>query len=214
MKKIIILLLCMLAAGELQAQRTGEILQQKKTQKKYLLEQIAALQIYIGYAQKGYKIAKQGLDFIGDMKEGELNLHKDYFSSLKAINPSVKSYPKVEETKGLQVAILKKCKTITQQLQQGNMIRTEEMDYIRDVFDRLLGSCSDLIGELSLVMSANELEMKDDERIRRIDRVHASMIDNYTFIQSFGNEAILLAAARKKELHNTEASRVLNGLKN
>lgn len=46
------------------------------------LEQIGALKIYIGYAKKGYSIVRQGLSTIGDLKQGDLNIHTGYFSSL------------------------------------------------------------------------------------------------------------------------------------
>ncbi|MCH5688762.1 conjugal transfer protein TraI [Niabella sp. W65] len=53
MKKILLFLLLVVSAGSnLQAQTFAEWFQQKKTQKKYLLQQIAALQVYIGYAKK------------------------------------------------------------------------------------------------------------------------------------------------------------------
>jgi len=51
MKKIFLFLLLVVSAGSnLQAQTFAEWFQQKKTQKKYLLQQIAALQVYIGSA--------------------------------------------------------------------------------------------------------------------------------------------------------------------
>ncbi|ULT42931.1 conjugal transfer protein TraI [Niabella defluvii] len=73
MKKILLFLLLVVSAGSnLQAQTFAEWFQQKKTQKKYLLQQIAALQVYIGYAKKGYNIAKDGLNTIGGFTRGEL----------------------------------------------------------------------------------------------------------------------------------------------
>ncbi len=52
-------------------------------QKKSLLQQIAALKVYIDYAQKGYSIAKEGLTLIGNIKNREFDLHSKYISSLK-----------------------------------------------------------------------------------------------------------------------------------
>ena len=58
MKKILILFLLTIIVTTTQAQTFAEWFRQKKTQKQYLIQQIAALQVYIGYAQKGYSIAK------------------------------------------------------------------------------------------------------------------------------------------------------------
>ena len=50
------------------AQTLAEWTQQNKTQIKYLVEQIAALQAYALVAEKGYSIAKTGLNAIGNIK--------------------------------------------------------------------------------------------------------------------------------------------------
>ncbi len=213
-KKTMLVLLTLLFCQMAHAQTFGEWFQQKKTQKEYLLKQIAALQVYIGYARKGYKIAKQGLNFIGDMKNGEFNLHKDYFNSLKSINPEVSHYFKVAELIGLQVDILNSCKQTKAQIRKGGMMRDDELEYINGVFERLLDNCSGLIDELITVTTADKLEMKDDERVKRIDQLYEQMQDNYTFVQGFGNEAKLLSTARSQESNDVTTSRTLNGIKN
>ena len=69
--------------GPVSAQTVNEWVNQKSTQKKYLLQQIAALQVYINYAKKGYNIVSGGINTIRDIKKGDLNLHNTFFSSLK-----------------------------------------------------------------------------------------------------------------------------------
>ena len=71
MKKMTLLLILFISFGQLlQAQTFAEWFQQKKTQKKYLVKKIAALQVYIEFAEKGYKIAKEGLNTIGVFTSG------------------------------------------------------------------------------------------------------------------------------------------------
>jgi hypothetical protein len=43
--------------------------------------------------------------------------------------------------------------------------------------------------------------MEDNERMNRIDKLYLRMQDNYTFSQSFGNEAKVMAAVRIREFH-------------
>ena len=88
-----------LAAGTVEAQTFSEWFRQKKTQKKYLLQQIAALQVYIGYAQKGYRIAKEGLTTIGGFTKGEFDLHSDFQKLCKG---SRHHYPSNTHCRGLQ----------------------------------------------------------------------------------------------------------------
>jgi hypothetical protein len=52
-------------------QNAQEWTRQKKTQIKYLLQQIAANKVYIEYIEKGYNIARKGLQTIHDIKKGD-----------------------------------------------------------------------------------------------------------------------------------------------
>ena len=74
MKRIITILLLACCMQNLQAQTFDEWFRQGKTQKKYLAEQIAALQFYIGIAKEGYKAVGKGLQTIGDIKNGDFNI--------------------------------------------------------------------------------------------------------------------------------------------
>jgi hypothetical protein len=213
-KTLLFLLLLVSVAGSLQAQTFEEWFQQKKTQKKYLLQQIVALQVYIGYAQKGYKIAKEGLTTIGGFTKGEFNLHTDYFNSLKSVNPVIKRYTKVAEIIALQVKIVQNYNRTYRRLNRNDMFSGDELVYIGRVFNRLLDDCEKTLDELLTITTDGKLEMKDGERIERIDKLYLDMQDKYTFSQSFSNDAKSLAASRVKEKKDVQISRALQGIKN
>lgn len=213
-KTLLMLLLFLSAAGSVQAQTFSEWFRQKKTQKKYLLQQIAALQVYIEYAQKGYKIAKEGLTTIGGFTKGEFNLHSDYFNSLKMVNPEIKQYAKVADIIAMQLKIVQDYNRSYGQISRSNAFNADELDYIRRVFSRLLDDCEETLDELIAVTTNGKLEMKDDERMARIDKLYLDMQDKYTFAQSFSNDAKTLAAARAKENTDVRTSRALQGIKN
>jgi len=213
-KTLLFLLLFVSVAGSLQAQTFEEWFQQKKTQKKYLLQQIAALQVYIGYAQKCYKIAKEGLNTIGGFTKGEFNLHTDYFNSLKSVNPVIKRYAKVEEIIALQLKIVQNYNRTYWRLNRNDMFSGDELMYIGRVFNRLLDDCEKTLDELLTITTDGKLEMKDGERIERIDKLYMDMQDKYTFSQSFSGDAKSLAASRVKEKTDVQTSRALQGIKN
>lgn len=212
MKKITLTIICSLAVCWTQAQTWNEWFRQSKTQKKYLIQQIAALKGYIEVAQKGYKIAKEGLDFIGDMKRGEFNLHDAFFNSLQSINPEIRKYYKVAEIVGLQSEILKNCAETKRSLRNSGMMQADELEYVTGSFNRMLENCSDLVAQLITLTTSGKLELTDDQRIRRIDEVHQQMQDNYTFTKSFGDQALILAISRKQESNDLQTSRALNGI--
>ena len=204
MKKIFLLVF-------ITAFNTGNLQAQAK-QQRMLLEQIAALQVYIGYAQKGYSAVKKGLNTIGDFKRGEFNLHTDYLNSLKAVNPKIKKYARVTEIIGLQTKIMKSCKSLHQQIRQDDLFHGDEVDYIKRVFERLIKNCDTNLDELLTIVTDGKLEMKDDERMKRSDMIYQNMLDNYAFSESFSNETKILAVSKAAELKEAKNSRVLSGI--
>lgn len=211
-KQFIILLLGFLSTG-VKAQTMEEWFQQGATQKKYLLQQIAALQVYIGYVEKGYTIARQGLNTISDIKKGEFSLHTNYFNSLKTVNPAIRNYAKVAEIIALQVRIIKVYKNASAQIQSSGAFNDTEIRYLNGVFDRLIDDCTKTIDELITITTSNQLEMKDDERLKRIDNLYSDMQNKYTFVEGFSNGAKMLAVSRTREQNDIETSRAITGIK-
>lgn len=214
MKKLVVFVLFAVFAKVGNAQTFDEWFKQKKTQKKYLIQQIAALKVYKGYVQKGYSIAKEGLTAIGNIKKGDFNLHSDFFSSFKTVNPSIRNYAKVADIIAFQVKVIQTYKTAYTHAQSFSLFSSNEIDYIYKVFTNLITYSTADIDELVKVITANELEMKDDERLKRIDAIHTSIQDKYSFAKSFAEEVKVLAIARTKDKDNIESSRRLYGIKN
>src|SRR5688572_10130411 len=107
MKKMISMLLVMAIITKANAQTWEEWTQQKRTQIKYLVQQIAGFQTYLGYVKQGYVIACKGITTVQNIKHGEWNLHKDFFGSLKIVNPVIKNSAKVGDIIAMQVGLVK-----------------------------------------------------------------------------------------------------------
>lgn len=195
-----------MVSGNIQAQTFAEWFQQKKTKKKYLVQQIAALQVYIEYLQKGYKIAKGGLNAIRSIKDGDFTQHLFHFNSLKLVNPEVKKYAKLAELVLLQEKMLQRTRSTLKEVKRDNLYSPDEWSYVQKVFDLLLEDCTATIDELLAVLRNGELEMSDDERIERIDKLYTHMEDMYAFCESFSSDALLLKINRRKALTDIQVS--------
>ncbi len=181
-------------------------------QRKELLLQIAALQVYIDYSKKGYSVVPKGLNFIGDAKRGEVNLHGDYFTSLLKINPKVKNYYKTAEILSMQFKIMKICKRTYSDLKTSDLFHGNELDYIERSFERLLENCSDTLDQLLVITTDSKLELKDDQRLERIDALHKTMLEDYNFCLSFSNEAKLLYLSKSREKGDVQNAGTIYGL--
>jgi len=176
-------------------QTFAEIFKQKKTQKKYLLQQIAALQVYIGYARQGYEIADQGISTIKGLTGGELNLHSAFFASQKAISPLISKHPHVMQIISMQLSISNSLKNV----EKSEIAGSENRIYIKKVAEHILEECSRDLEDLFLLLTSGSLEMKDDQRLKHLDRVAASMLEKADFVQRFSSEVALLSAQQAAE---------------
>jgi tmRNA-binding protein len=186
-----------------QAQTWNEWLRQKKTQKKYLLEQIAALQMYMGYAKKGYDIVGSGLHTIRDISNGEFSLHNSFISSLKAVNPLVRKSTKVADIIAMQIEISRAFKSNG----KNSLLPVSSQLYITEVKETVMGECWNDLEELLLIITSGRIEMSDDERLERLDRIYLAMLDKSAFAQNFTAEVDMLVLQQKSELSSIERIR-------
>jgi hypothetical protein len=215
MKRAIAILITLIGLGHhASAQTFAEWFNQKKTQKKYLAEQIAALKLYGSYIKKGYDISKKGLGMISDIKDGDFKMHGDYFNKLKSVNPEVSKSPKVTAI----ITIQKNTRTLADRtqalLQSPSGLTSKETDYIGRVYQRLNSDCLRTISELEQVISPGALQMKDDERIERIEQLYQQSQDQNRFAKSFGNDIAQLLLQKNKQQNEIKDLRTWYGIKN
>lgn len=191
-----------------EAQTFQEWFRQKSTQRKYLIQQIAALKVYLGYLKDGYDIAKKGLNIVGDIKDRNFKDHSTYFESLKLVNTSVRNSAKVSLIIAYQNQIVNEFRKLRRN--SDNQLTPDEIKYIEDVYDNLMNECESSLAVLTQVISDRTLEMKDDERLAAIDVVYEDMKDKHAFTKSFMNSTSLLILQRAKEQFEIEASKKLN----
>lgn len=201
MKKILIVLL--LASVQAPAQNPKH---------KRLIEQIAALQMYIGYAKQGYTIANKGLTTVRNIKNGDFNLHRDFISSFNKVNPKIKGYANVADIIALQLRIISTVKECLKGVKDARQFSIAEIDRCSIVFQNVLNSSLENIEQLLEIITDSKLQMKDDERLKRIDALYTDMQDKYAFSSSFSEEMALLTLQRMHQRADIELSKRLNGL--
>ena len=181
----------------------------QNNQIKLYIQQIAANKVYLEYLQKGYSIVKNGLNTIGNIKNGHFSLDKDFFSQLENINPKVRHYAKEADIIALNVQIIRRFKKALAEAKGTDLFSDQELDYINRVFNSLIDNCASLTDELTVLLTPSEWKMSDDERIKRIDGLHTAMRDNYAFVNHYAGELEITAMQKGKELNDAA---VLQGL--
>jgi hypothetical protein len=210
MKAIILSLSFLVMVNGSFSQTVAEWTQQKKTQQKYSIQQIAAFQTYLRHLKNGYDIAHKGISTVKNIKNGEWDLHKDYFGSLAIVNPAIKNYAKVADIISMQIRMVKQVRSLINESRQRKLLNPGEIEYVVKICDHLLSECLKSIEELIMVITSGELEMKDDERIKMIETIYAAMQEKSVFLLSFGNSITMLSKQRLHENLEIEISKKLN----
>jgi hypothetical protein len=185
------------------AQTFAEWFKQKSTQKKYLQQQIVALNVYGGYLRNGYRIAKNGLGSIGSYIKNEFELHGSYYDHLKTVSPAVKNDPQIADILRWQRQII----LTTASMRDQNGLTRPEHNYITKVRRALLDDCDARLHDLEVIIADQKITMSDEERLRQLGRLHLAMQDNYRFAASF--DAQLRLYIRSKQQHEQNVNSLI-----
>ncbi|MFX1707247.1 hypothetical protein PV783_24980 [Chitinophaga sp. CC14] len=211
MKAILLTLLACLVSTFSWGQVLGSLFSQKQENRKLLAQQIAALEVYKTYIKKGYDIISKGVGLINKIKTGDFNLHRDFFGALKIVNPRIKKYAKVAGLMGISVQAVTRLKQLNK-LARSELMSNAEQEFIRQVVQNVLQMLADTIDELILIITDNQLDLKDDERIERIERLYLVALDQGSFVQRFDEQVSLLLRMKKKRQADIRGSDFLNGV--
>lgn len=204
MNKLIVVFTLVLCVNISNAQTFNEWFRQKKTQKQYLIQQIAALRVYLDYLKKGYKIVDKGLTIVGDIKQGKFDLDIEYLESLGNVNSAISGSAKVARIIAYQKRIMIEFRRLKQLANESDYFTAEEKRYVESVYANMLRESEMSLDELDRVLSNSDFEMKDDERVKRVDALYVDMKDKYEFTKSFSNSTQVLNAQRGKENYEVQ----------
>jgi hypothetical protein len=192
LKGVFLVSLFLILTSDSQAQTFAEWFEQGKTQIKYLSQQIAALTAFERSVKQGYNMLHSEWSMIGNFKDGELTLHQNYYTSLSQVNPLVKKSTDLTSIQSEQQSIVSQFNA----LPSVSGLTTDELAYIRLVGQNVLTECNADLTDLQNVLTPGQLVMSDDERIKRITKLTATIKDKYVFTCSFCANVRVLAAQR------------------
>jgi hypothetical protein len=204
----------MIISGSISAQTPNfnELFKQKKTQKRYLVQQIAALQVYLERLKKGYEIVDKGLTTIGSIKDGKFSMDKDYLNSLKTVNPIVARSPLAEQILYYNNQTLAGLNVLEKEVNDDVNFTEAERDYVDRVRARALMQTSAWLDELKWILSSGQSEMTDDERLGHLEHLHGVSKRGFLFVGEFVRSTRMLAQQRAKERQTIEVLRKLYGV--
>ncbi len=206
MKKVfVVITICVVSLG---ASAQGQEAQQ------LLLnwEKLAQLKTILKNMYKGYQVVSAGYNRIKDISEGNFKLHHVFLDGLLEVSPLVRKYQRVADIITYQGRILEEQKKALNYFKATGNFTPKEIVYMTGVYRHLLGQSLKNLDELFMVITARQLRMSDNERLRAIDRIFQDMQDKLTFLRSFNNSTKVLSLQRQQEKAQIEISKKISGI--
>lgn len=198
-------LLILMATNELRAQTFSEWFSQKRTQKRYLLEQVLALKVYADFARKGYGVVSDGLSTVKNITSGEFGLHEIFITGLKVASPVIRNDSRIPEILLLNSGMLKTFGSLT----SAGGWDASQMAYLHSVKSVVNGEIWDDLEELALVIVSGKAEMTDDQRLVRLNEIYDRTKERSAFAQEFETDQLRMLNQKKLEQRNIEILRRL-----
>lgn len=163
--------------------------------------------------EKGYATLRTGYTQIENLASGNFSLHETFLNNLLQVSPAVKNYHKVAEIIGNQIKLVKDCQRGLSGFKASGQFTITEISYLSKVYGNLFDQSLRQLDELTLVLTAGQLRMSDEERLQAIDRIHLDLQDKLYFLTAFNQENQILAISRAKASEEMGQVRNLHSLK-
>jgi len=162
-------------------------------------EKLKQLEEILDNMYKGYAILSNGYNRIKNIAEGNYNLHQVFLDALFMINPSVRKYKRIPQIISYQELLLKEYQRAYRKFKNDPNLTPNELKYLGLVYEYLIKQSLRNLEELTMIITAAQLRMSDDERMQAIDRIYRDMENKLSFLRYFNNSAQVLAIQRAKE---------------
>ncbi len=177
------------------------------------VEKLAQFKQILKDMKKGYDLVSKGYGTIRDISEGNFSLHRTFLSGLWLVNPEIARYRKVADIIRYQAEILSQSKAALKRYQSGSYFNTKELDYLSRVLGGLLDESLGNLDELVMVITANNMRMSDDERLRAIDRIFDDMQAKVVQLRRFTSKTDQLGSARRNKIEELKKLEKITGLR-
>ncbi|SIN78741.1 hypothetical protein [Algoriphagus halophilus] len=209
--KILLLFLSLgISALPSHSQTFQEWWNQKKTQQKYLAEQIAALQAYGRVLKEGYEVVSQGLDLIRSITGEDMALHQTHFTSFSTINPHLRDHHAIEKTSLLYAEINQLNQLVPNKYFRQFLFTDAEEKFILQIVQGLKEDSDQLFESQQNLLAKDLLNLNDTDRMEQLtqiqlqmQKIHAAALQLFQDCQSLGysRQRAIQALEQRKKIH-------------
>ncbi|MFA0960300.1 hypothetical protein AB9P05_00690 [Roseivirga sp. BDSF3-8] len=186
-----------------EAQTWDEWFNQRRTQERYLAEQIAALKVYTGYLEQGYRIAREGWQTVASIKDGTFSLHDEFIGRLAKVNPELEKSHRLALALEDHYQMLYTLQKARKEIAAASRFDPGEKAWLLEGIGRSIREVSRLTAQFQGLLTDDHLDLSDNERMDRL----MSLVDEtgrlQAFVLSFLNRTKSLDALRHHRQRDT-----------
>lgn len=212
MRHLIAIIFCLMNIAVSHAQSFSEWFRQKKTQEKYLIQQIAGLRVYAGYMKKGYDVFDKGSKTISKIKEGDFNMHDVFFSKRIKLNPNLSDLVGNLGIEQLNNSIKSMGNYSKRFVFKTPDFSDKQTAYFNSVLVKTENETDKLFSNYKELITTNELTMDDEERLKRLVNLKQEYLSLYKFINLFDNQIRGYSQQLKAEQNDVTNTKKILGL--
>ena len=175
-------------------------------------EKLASLKSILQDMYKAYTIVHTGYNDIKEISEGTFNLHKAFLDALMTVSPVVQNYGRVVDIINAEYSIVSEYKAAYNKFSADGHFTIQELDYMGSVYTNLFNQSLTCLGELTMVITANQLRMSDAERLKAIDRVYTDITGQLGLLRTFNNNTSVQAIQRAREANDVSTLKSIYGI--
>lgn len=209
MKELVLTLACMLALHTVPPTH-GQSFEAEQLILNW--EKLKQLEAILDNMYRGYKILDKGYSTIKNVTEGNYKLHNLFLDGLMAVNPSVRNYKRIPYIIDYQKLLLKEYKRAYERFRKDPNFKFEEIQYLANVYKHLFDASIRNLEQLLMIITATQLRMSDEERLRAIDAIFFDMENKLSFLRSFNANTQMLAIQRTRAKSDVTTMRRIYGL--
>ncbi|UPK68027.1 TerB family tellurite resistance protein [Chitinophaga filiformis] len=176
------------------------------------IEKLAELKKILQSMYDGYRIISEGYNKVKDITSGNYKLHELFLDGLYLVSPAVRKYARVADILSYQLTMVREYKAALKQFRSSGAFDADYLAYLATVYKRLMDDTLFQLDELTMILTAQQLRMSDDERLAAIDRIYNNMEQKLLFLRSFNTQQKLVAIAGMKEKTELSTLRSLHGI--
>jgi hypothetical protein len=177
-------------------------------------EKLTSMKNTLQEMYQGYDELKQGYTHIRDIAKGNYNLHAAFLDAMLVISPAVSSDPRITVILNNEYSIVAGYGSANARWSASGVFTAQELTYIIQTYSALLQRCLQSIEELTMILTADELRMTDNDRMQAIGRINADSQAQLSMMQQLDNTLSIQTVQRLREAGDINTLKALYDLPN